>query len=410
MSIVELGVAMAVLSVAVIGVMGSMGSGLSLVGESKQRSAGSAVAQERLERVHKVPYTRIALYEQPVHSGDTNNPDNAVTTDGKYQVDGSTQESLVVCTAITTCQDTDGSPLVGALKHVDDPVKLGATQFNVYQYVTWHIDPSVSSTQPAYKRVVVIVTWKFPVRSGLSHSVTASSFIGPGGVILAAASPTSSPTPTPTPSPSPTPSPTPTPTSTQGPACGVLAILSGTGATQGYTNSTNLQVQLSGTGNCTPASADLSNNGTTWAPAATIFPANVTWSIPSGDGTKTVYARFHDSSGNLSVVSGVIVLDQTKPPTITNLRTVTCTISGSNRIVSLTWDGNATTDTNFLGYRVYKSIELGAYAQLLTTGSQSANDTDSKSYSSVRYVVRAYDRAGNESLDSNALPFSKNNC
>jgi hypothetical protein len=179
---------------------------------------------------------------------------------------------------------------------------------------------------------------------------------------------------------------------------------------QGYTNSTNVQVQLSGTGTCTPASADLSNNGSTYSQAATTFPANVTWSILSGDGTKTIYARFHDSAGNVGVVSGTIVLDQTKPPTITNLRIVTCTFSGSSRAINFTWDGNATTDANFLGYRLYKSIELASYTQLFTTGSQSASDTDSKSYSSVRYLVRAYDKAGNESLDSNALSFSKNSC
>ena len=195
-----------------------------------------------------------------------------------------------------------------------------------------------------------------------------------------------------------------------------MSILSGTGAVQGYTSSTNIQVQLSAstTPSCTPVSADLSNNGNTYTQVATSsqLPAIVTWAIPSGDGSKTIYARFHDEAGNLRYATGMIVLDQTKPPTVTNLRTTAggCTISGNNRTVSLTWDGNAISDSNFIGYRVYRSIELAAYTQLLTTGSQAASDTVAKSYTSVRYIVRAYDKAGNESLDSNALSFSKNSC
>jgi hypothetical protein len=391
MTIVEISVAVLVMSVAVMGVLASLGSGLHLVGESKQRSAATSVAQERLERAHNVPYSRLALYQAPLHSGDAGNPDSAVSADGtQYTVDSSTQEALVVDVA------------VGALKHIDDPVALGTTQFNVYQYVTWHDDPAITGTGD-YKRIVVVVTWKFPVHSGLSHSVTTSTFVGAGGVVVPTAAP---PTATPTPTPAPSANPTPPPME----ACGAMTILSGAGAAQGYTNSTTVQVQLTGVASCTPASADLSNNGSTYTQVTATFPSNVTWTIPTGDGPKNVYARFHDSQNNTSTRSGVIALDQTRPPTITNLRPVSCALSGSNRTVSLTWDGNATSDANFLGYRVYRSIELATFSALLTTGAQSATDTTSKSYTSVRYLVRAYDKAGNESGDSNVLSYSKNNC
>jgi hypothetical protein len=78
--------------------------------------------------------------------------------------------------------------------------------------------------------------------------------------------------------------------------------------------------------------------------------------------------------------------------------------------VTIQW--TASTDTNLLGYRVYKSVNSATYTQLLTTatGVRNAVDTDSKGYGSLRYIVRAYDKGGNESLDSNELLFSKNGC
>ena len=62
-----------------------------------------------------------------------------------YKVDAGTQEPLIV--------DTTN----GALKYLDDPVTVGTTQFNIYQYVTWHDDPAINGTHD-YKRVVEVVT------------------------------------------------------------------------------------------------------------------------------------------------------------------------------------------------------------------------------------------------------------
>src|SRR5581483_6315500 len=175
----------------------------------------------------------------------------------------------------------------GALKHIDDPVILGTTQFNVYQYVTWHDDPTIVGTTD-YKRVTIVVTWAFPVALGLSHRIVSSTYIGQAGIVP----PQSSATPAPSPSSSPvaTASPTPTasasgtPVTPPGNGCGTLGVgsaasgtvpaplangpcagdhtppaataptmQSGTG-TQGFTNSTAIpvQVQTSDPGNCWP--------------------------------------------------------------------------------------------------------------------------------------------------------------
>lgn len=401
-SIVELAVAMLILAVAVIGVLGSMGSSLSLVGESRQRSSATAIAQERLERAHNVPYTRLALDSQPVYSSDPTNPDNALTTDGTSYNVNSTPEPVVV--------DTTN----GAIKHIDDPVQVGATQFSIYQYVTWHDDPQIPSTQcPTgtgtycdYKRVVVVVIWKFPVHAGVGHSVTESTFIGPGGVVVPAATAAPTASPSPSPSPSPTPSPTPTPTSAPT-ACGTMQLLSGTGAQQGYTNSTNVQVQLTSSNGCT--SVALSNDGTHFTSVATSFPATVTWSVPAGDGTKTVYAQFVTNGSSTVTGSSTIVLDQTKPTQPTGLVTSSCSISSqtNTRTATVTW--NASSDAHLVGYRLYKQTNSGAFAQVTTTTALYATDTSSKA-DAVGYYVTAYDAAGNESPASSTLNYKKNGC
>jgi len=414
--LIEVSVAMIVLTLAIIGVVSSFSGGLSLVGNSRQRSAAVAVAQERLERVHTIPYNRVALYQQPTHSTNPSSPDNAVTTDTppRYNVQNGPTESLVV------------DPSDGALKHLDDPVTLGHTQFDIYQYVTWHDDPDVvSSDGHDIKRVLLVVTWKFPVHSGQSHRVFQSTYVGSGTITQPAATATPVPTATTSPDPTPTPTPTAAPTANPG-ACpgdtsaplGAMDVVSGAGALQGYTNSTNVQVRLTATDGaspCAPITARLANSAgecTSYNLATTLSPgvtSNVTWTIPPGDGSKTIHACFVDAAGNTSADStATIVLDQTKPTLPASLRTSSCTFSGSNRTITLAW--NASTDANLLGYRVYKSINQGAYLTLLTTSAQSATDTDSKAYNSLTYRVTAYDKAGNESTIPNDLSFSKNGC
>ena len=396
-TLIEVGVAALIMAVAITGVMGSMGSGLSLVGHSRQRSSAVAVAQERLERARNLPYAQVAIckstdpasrcYQQPVHQDAESNPDHSVTADvpPRYQVDGSTTEPLLV--DVTN----------GALAHIDDPFTLGTTEFSVYQYVTWFDDPSITGTTQDYKRVVVVVTWKFPVNSGPSHTVTESTFVGHGGVIV--------PSPSATSTPAPTVSPSPTPTAPPSTTCGKIDILSGSGAAASFTNSTTVQIALSPKAGCnpSPATGQLSNDGTTFGPATYAVPSTAVWTIPSGDGAKTVYARFSDGG----TTSATIQLDQSRPSVVT-LSTVSCGISGGNRTITVQW--TTSTDTNLLGYRLYKSINSAAFTPLLTTATTNGTDTDSKGYGSLRFMVRAYDKGGNESVDSNVLSFTKNSC
>jgi len=491
MSLIEICVASMLLSIALIGILGSMGNGLSLIGQGRQRSSATEVAQQATEHVHDVPYTRVALNVWPSHSVDPSNPDYNIAA-SFYDQDGSgsqPSEPLVV--------DTTN----GAIPHIEDPVTVGTTQFNIYQFVTWVDDPSIPGTNN-YKRVVVDVTWKNQLRHGSINNVTQTTLVSDGTVTvpqttlapstpgttthLAVNSPASSTTGqalqftvtaqdifnatvtsytdtvhftssdtaatlpsdytftssdagihqfnvtfntagaqslavsdttstgvvgTGTTSVS---APTSCPSDTTAPV-GSMQLQSGTGSQQGYTGSTTLQVQLTATDTCAPLTAELSNNGTTWtSQSLQSGTSSVTsWSIPSGDGAKTVYARFRDGAGNVSSVSsGSLTLDQTAPTSPTGVGRGLVACKGSVRTVTLVW--NAGIDTNLLGYRLYRSVDNGAYAIVATAIASLPTATDlndSKNDTSARYVVRAYDKAGNESSDqSSPFSLSKGDC
>ena len=56
-----------------------------------------------------------------------------------------------------------------------------------------------------------------------------------------------------------------------------------------------------------------SNDGTTYS-AFQPYAASAAWTLSSGDGTKTVYAQYRDTAGNVSAaVSDTVVLDTTSP-------------------------------------------------------------------------------------------------
>ena len=95
-----------------------------------------------------------------------------------------------------------------------------------------------------------------------------------------------------------------------------------------YSTTTTVQLDLTcseaGTG-C--SQMQFSNDGTTWLPASpAAWSSPYAWTLPNGDGTKTVYARFKDGAGNWSstVISKSVILDTTAPTgtiTINNLAT-----------------------------------------------------------------------------------------
>jgi hypothetical protein len=442
-TIVEVCVAAFVLAVGVTTVIGSMGSGMGLVGHSRQRSAGAGVAQERVERARNIAYEDLALNEDPTYNADATHPDNDIVENGggpeddQYRLENGILEPLIINTAD------------GGLKHLDDPFTLAHTDFTVHQFVTWVSDANAGDTEPtlpgiqSYKRVTVVVTWKFPVHSGPRHTVTESTFVSDGQVTL--------------PSPSPTVPPVIGPTAPPlgdddqlgiggwlGPLLGFLnapntqcdgdltrpviqsgELLSGSGTDQGYLNSTAVQIRFKAQDvECHPITLYMANKAQKSDCTATSGytsvqqldgggdpPAvNVTWNIPVGDGVKAVCAVAENKSGQTSDVWAVnVLLDQTRPTVPANLRQQSCDASGNDRVVVFNWD--TSTDANFNGYRLYRSLESGPFELIKQSTALTMTDAWAKNYGSVRYLVRSYDKAGNESDDSaQILSYAKNRC
>jgi hypothetical protein len=410
---------MGVMAVAVLSVVGAMGSGMQLVGHSRQRSTGTNVAIEKLERMRNLPYDEVALLSEdaahplPVHSTEAGHPNNKVSTDNlRYRVSDNppVEEPLVAAPT-------------GGLWHEEDPLDIDGTEFRVLQYVT--------QQAASIKRVIVVVVWKFPVASGTSHEVIQSTLVTDGTINL----------PTPTPSSEPTSSPSlPAPTPSAAPNCdqgsslpsGSVDLLSGAGAETGFTNSTSVQVEITANDdNCLDVTAQLSNDDgpeKNWTPVVLLCtkqcdhnpprtgmgarsPATVAWTIPGDDGATTIYMRLVDGGGRFSaqVYSKSITLDNDAPGQPGSFQKSACNINGNDRVLSFTWTAG-TLDPNFRGFRLYRSIDSGQFTSVATVAGSTVSDTEKKSYNSIRYFVVQYDKAGNESIASAILSFSKNNC
>ena len=179
---------------------------------------------------------------------------------------------------------------------------------------------------------------------------------------------------------------------------GTVTIASG--AT--YTNTLIVTLSLAKSGGGpNPDKMQFSNDGITWS-AKQPFSSSTSWTLVSGDGTKTVYARFYDSAGKYgNRASDTIILDTTPPGAPTNL-SATSTIQGANKNVTLTWTAPAGV-TDLGGYRVWRRlITSTTWTQVTCGGGTTCTDTHKKT-DSYEYYVEAYDLAGSTSAQSNHI-------
>ena len=402
-TLIELVAAVSIMFVGFFTLAGAFASGTRLIVQARQRQVATEEANGELEHLRNIPYDNVSLAASPSHSSDTGSPDYYVNNGatGYDYLHGGTYETLVVDTSTP-----------GAVSHGPEQQTIGSTLVTTYRYVTWIDDPVGGATAQDYKRLTVVVAYSAADNAGRPHSVQVSALFTLGSVTVTGSSSnaTTGTSPTASPSPSPTPTPSgPCDGDTHAPG-GDFSFLSGAGSSVGYTGSTTTTVSLAPVDNCTPIQIQLSNDGGTYASWFTFNATTptVTWSIPSGDGVKSVWAHFTDGNENQGTVGPhSVTLDATKPTVPGTLsRTVSC--QGSNRTVNLSW--GASTDTNLLGYRVYKQTNGAGYLALLTTSTQTASDTHSKGLNSVDFKVVAYDKAGNEGNATNVVSLAKNKC
>jgi len=135
-----------------------------------------------------------------------------------------------------------------------------------------------------------------------------------------------------------------------------------------YTNTTAVTLTISATSASGIATMSFSNDGTNWTtPEA--YATTKSYTLPTGDGTKTVYVKLKDNAGNESIVSSSIILDTTKPTgtitinsgsTHTNNTTVTLTLSASDTsgISKMEFSNDGTNWTTPEAYTTTKSYTL----------------------------------------------------
>ncbi len=174
-----------------------------------------------------------------------------------------------------------------------------------------------------------------------------------------------------------------------------------------YTRTTSVTLNLSATdtGGSGLYQMRFSNDNITWStPEA--YATTKNWTLTSGNGTRTVYAKFSDKAGNWSnAVSDTIILDTTKP-TISYISDYPDPFNpeaGQYTKISYTLGDNL---SNYLYVYVYiynsaGSLvrQLGQYAQYLGRNSVTWNGRNSSGYyvpnGIYKYRIRAQDRAGN---------------
>lgn len=393
MSLIELVVAMTLLAIVMVGLSSSIGVAYRVVALGRQRQVAEATANKRLEELRDVDYAQMAMNEAPTRSADPTNPDAFVSDDGaSYDVTGEGDfEPLIIDTATP-----------GPVLHVESPVVIGTTKVDVYEYVTWVDAPNVPGTQNL-KRISVVVKYRNISVPGTAHVLRESVLFTSGTVTVPKAGTTTSTTTTTT---------IPPTTTTVPPSgCGSFSVSNGGGALVGYTATRTVTLTLAMSACSGSVWTSFSNDGGATYGAETLWdPANPTvgWTVNAGDGTKSIIGRARNAAGTTwSIGSQSVILDATNPTTPGTLsRTVTC--SGTNRTVNLAWGSSS--DTNLVGYRVYRSTDGVSWAIVSSTTGLTASDTNAKTLTSLRFEIAAYDRAGNESATSNVITLAKNQC
>ena len=162
-----------------------------------------------------------------------------------------------------------------------------------------------------------------------------------------------------------------------------------------YTNTTVVTLTIGKTNGSSPASMAFSNDGATWS-SSQPYGSSTSWTLLSGDGTKTVWARFFDPSGRYgTAVIDTIILDTVAPGAPTAFQVVSTSTSGSNKTVNLGWTAPAGV-TDLGGYRMFRRLitSTGSFSLVCDTSATTCSDTHKKT-DTYEYYVQAYDLATN---------------
>jgi Tfp pilus assembly protein PilV len=174
--LIEVLVAVLILTVALLGLLGAFTSARKLTLLSERRTSMAHRAQLEVERLQATTYSELLMSSTPAHSAETTNPDYYVKagTPPEYQYGAASTEAETLAIAGSECatlktpcgaiaaQPTGRacSQHIGACEWKD-----GVLGGNVYDFVTWHTDNNCGAKCPTkenYKRLTVVVTLSAP--------------------------------------------------------------------------------------------------------------------------------------------------------------------------------------------------------------------------------------------------------
>lgn len=151
----------------------------------------------------------------------------------------------------------------------------------------------------------------------------------------------------------------------------------------------------------------LSNDGVNFTSFA--YAASKPWTLPAGNGPRTVYARWRDGNGAWSAPAADTIVLDTKAPTATApvAGFVTgSTLAGGPIPVRLTWTGSDN-QAGVGSYHVSRSIDGGAWSAATTVTAPTATLTQSLGFGhTYRFRVRPIDKAGNAGAWAYAATFT----
>jgi prepilin-type N-terminal cleavage/methylation domain-containing protein len=195
-TLIEVLVAVLILTVGLLGLIGAFDSARKLTLLSERRTSMAHRAQLEIERLQAVPYSELLMTSTPPHASETTNPDYYVKEGSppeyQYGTSSSEAEHLAIasleCTTLkTSCGVISSAPTGRECSNYDGACewKDGLLKGTVYDFITWHPDSCGESATckptEAYKRITVAVTLKVPGGSRPVPAVRVSTLVaGPG--------------------------------------------------------------------------------------------------------------------------------------------------------------------------------------------------------------------------------------
>lgn len=169
-----------------------------------------------------------------------------------------------------------------------------------------------------------------------------------------------------------------------------------------YTKSASVTLSLLAADNSgSVTSMQFSNDNVTWS-GWELYAQTKSWTLASGDGTKTVYVQFKDGADNVSPnYSATVTVDSTAPVD------GTLTVAVQNSSVSLSWPGFTDSTSGIKAYKlVYGTAGAPAHCNegmVIYTGSAASHIHVRLANGTVYgYRLCALDKAGNVSSGATA--------